>query len=560
MAAGSERPEYERRIAEAESFREIIEEISSWLELRPLLTEIVRHACELLGADDGAIGLHDEARDLMRIEAVWRMPEEEIGMELPRGTGLAGTVLASGAAVRVARYDELPNITRTERSGNAVLGVPIHGRGRLLGFFGVGALPPRAFTAEDEMLLERFARHAAIAIGNAMQFEREQARARRMELIARVSRLVARELDERQLVATAAGIIHDRLGYPNVGIGLIEHGAPDKVAFRAHAGLFERYFAGEYVQSVQTGIVGAAVRERKAQLVNDVSKDPRYHAPPQPLTPTTELAVPIVLGDEVLGVIDIECDQTFVEDDVASLGIIADTLAVALKNARLFGEARQAAVMRERQRLARDLHDSVTQVISSISLIAQSLPDVVGKDAREAGRRAGRIHQLSELAFAEMRALLRELKPAEGPDTPAGEGVRSRGLQDVGRHGLRVALDRLGVALAPETPRVLIEVADTPARSPAHEELLYRICQEALSNAVRHSGARQVRIRVQGDEAGVHCEISDDGRGFDTRRQTQREDGGLGLGSMRERAEAAGGQCTVHSEPGHGTRIVVRLP
>src|SRR5690606_37514490 len=132
-------------------------------------------------------------------------------------------------------------------------------------------------------------------------------------------------------------------------------------------------FEKPYQMPVNKGICGAAVTLREVQVVNDVRDDPRYVAPPVAVNVRTELAVPIVLGDEVFGCINIEGLRPFDEDDVSSVQIIADHLAVAIKNARLSSEARQAAVMRERQRLARDLHDAVIQALSSISLMSQSL-------------------------------------------------------------------------------------------------------------------------------------------------------------------------------------------
>src|SRR6185312_6074050 len=116
---------------------------------------------------------------------------------------------------------------------NAVIGVPIHGHGRLLGFFGIGARPPRQFAAEDLESLQLFARHAAIAIENALRYQREQRRSERMELIARVSRLISSGLEVDQLIETAAQVIHEVLGYPNVVIPLIDKDDPGQMWFRA---------------------------------------------------------------------------------------------------------------------------------------------------------------------------------------------------------------------------------------------------------------------------------------------------------------------------------------
>jgi signal transduction histidine kinase len=552
----------EHALREAEILCQVVEEISSEVELRPLLTRIVTHACELLGADDGAIGLVDPSRRKVRTEAVYRMPTLEQGAEHPVNVGLTGAVLANGEPLLLDRYGDLPEITLPELAENAVIGVPIKSHGRLVGVFGIGARPPRKFHERDLATLQLFARHAAIAIDNAIRYQREKSRSERLALIARVSRLVSAGLEPVELVATAAQVIHEQLGYPNVVIPLLEK---DYLVYRAHAGAYKDMFAEQYRLHVTQGITGAAVRTRNVMLVNDVTRDARYVPPPKPIDVTSELAVPIVLGHEVFGVVNVEGRVQFEKEDISSIQVIADHLAVAIKNARLFDEAREAAIMRERQRLARDLHDSVTQVLSSISLMSQSLVAAWRKDAKEGERRAHRLEELSRLAFAEMRALLLELRPL--PETETHEPAAEPGsLADISCYGLKRALQRLLAVLAPETLDVRIDFANYRYQALEHEEALCRICQEAVSNSLRHSGAQSLSICAEVLENNrVRVEIADNGRGFDTASvasiaASSVGRAGLGMQTMRERAAALGGTTTIHSERGKGTRVIVELP
>lgn len=177
---GTESPEAERFLRLARQYdglRKVVEEISSELELRPLLTSIVRHACELLDARDGSIGLYDERREVFRTEAIYRMPLAELGREMSSGVGLAGMVLSRRSAVVLDRYDQVPLPVLPilpELAANAVLGMPIFWRDRLIGFFGIGAPPPRRFDEKDVEILGLLGRHAAVAIENARLYERVQ--------------------------------------------------------------------------------------------------------------------------------------------------------------------------------------------------------------------------------------------------------------------------------------------------------------------------------------------------------------------------------------------------
>ncbi len=547
-----------------EAFGRILEDIAHELALRPLLTSIARHACELLRADDGAIGLYHPARNIIRVEAIHRLPQVELNAEFPSGRGLMGRILETRAPVVLDRYGDLDAMSLPDLADNAVIGVPVlAASGQLIGAFGIGARPPRRFESSDLTMLQLFARHASIAIQNAVRYEREQRRSERMALIAQVSRLVSSELEPDELVATTADVIHSVLGYPNVVIPLIQRDDEgDYLLFRSHAGAYAQIFSNPYRMPVSRGIIGSAVTKRAAQMVNDVAKDPRYVPPPLPIDVTSELAVPIVHGEEVYGCINIEGKEHFDEDDVRSIEIIADHLAVAIKNNRLWNEARQAAVMRERQRLARDLHDSVSQALSSISMTAQSLVSAYQRDPAEGERRAHRLEELSRLAFAEMRALLRELRPAA---SMAGTPVAKAGVDDVKAFGLQVALRRLASILAPETPSIRLDFADYESQPRHVEEELYLICREALSNAIRHSKARIVRVRATRNIDRISIVISDDGTGFDPVEQSAAAtaggaDHGIGLQTMSERARALGGSCHIASRVGLGTAVDISVP
>jgi signal transduction histidine kinase len=552
-------------LRQRESVRAVVETISGELELQPLLESILRHACELIGAEHGTIGLVDPDRDVIRTAAGYRMPPDEAGAEMPRGVGLAGVVLERGTPVVLDRYGDLAHPTQSGFADHSVIGMPIEWDGRMIGFLGVGT-GTRRMGAEEVETLALFARPAAIAIANAWRYEDERQRADRMALVARVARLVTADLRLDELLQRAADAIHELLGFPNLAIPLIDPEQPGMLVLRVKGGHYKQQIPGEYHIPITTGIMGEAARTRLPVLVNDVTVDPRYLPTPGVTAGRAELAVPIMLGDRVLGVVNVERDEPFCGEDAAIVGIIADQLAVAIDNARLYASAQQVAVLEERQRLARELHDAVTQHLSSLTLIAQTLGPAYGRGREEGESRARRVVELTQVALDEMRVLLAELRPRARngvlggeSDAPAGS-ARAR----LRHHGLAEALALLAGEVSSDALPVDADLVRYVPRPLAEEEALYRIAQEALSNVVKHAGATRARLRLGTEGRDTVLRIADDGRGFSASIERTGEHavqmGGLGLLTMRERATAIGGTIRIDSATGAGTTIEVTVP
>jgi signal transduction histidine kinase len=555
--------ELERLVRQGDILREVIESIGAELDLRSLLTRIVRLACELLDADDGAIGLYDEARGVIRTEAIFRMPEEELRAEMSPGMGLAGQVLLTRAPVVLEHYAMLPRPMRTELAENAVVGVPLFWGDRLVGVFGLGARPPRRFGPADVETLVLFGHHSAIAIENARRHEREARRGERLQTLARIGSIITAGLEPRELLQRTADAIHERLGYPNVAIPLLDPEDPGALVIDVLGGHYRDHVEPGVRLPVTGGIMGAAVRERRTQLVNDVAADPRYIPTPSATGIRAELAVPILLGDETLGVLNVESESPFDEEDATALGVVADHLAVALRNARLFGQAQQLAALEERQRLARDLHDSVVQLLFGATLVAQSVGPAFRRDVKEGESKVQRLVDLTRAALVEMRSLVTGLRPTEPVPELASAESALRGLQRLRQEGLAATLRAYAEEIRPDSLLVELEAGGYTPQPLAREEALYRIGQEALNNVAKHARARRVRLSLRSGGDGVRLDVADDGVGFDpavVARSWSGSGGGLGLVSMRERAEALGGRVRIASGPKGGTSVEVELP
>ena len=539
-----------------ELLSQMVEEISGELALEPLLARLVERACKLIGADDGAIGLYVPERDIIRTAASHAIPEAQLHAELPRGHGLTGRVLELGAPLR-CRYGDLPHPSRSAAKDMNVIGMPIVNRGDLIGVFGIGVWPPKLLGDAEQSLLEHFARHAAVAIVNARRYSDEQRRAARFAMIARVAGLIASESELDQLLQRAADSVHELLGFPSVDIPLIEPPDLQTLVIRIRGGEYKRRIRHVDRLPIDRGIMGAAVRTRRIQLVNDVTADPRYVTPPGVAGARAELAVPMLYGDEVLGVINVEGHRPFDELDRMSLGIVAEHLAVAIHNARLNQQAQRLAVLEERHRLARELHDNVTQILSSISLMSQSLSAAWRRDPADGERRATRMAELAQMAFEEMRALLRELMPGEvavdAGRSPVTLHVLAGALLE--QHGLATAVTRLLPVMVPGRLSLQLDFDGYVPQTSACERALLRVCQEAVSNVIRHAEAARVKVSVRVDPERVQLRVADDGRGL-----PEHAPRGLGLASMGRRLTELGGTLRVRPRRPRGTVLQASVP
>ncbi|MDQ3250443.1 MAG: sensor histidine kinase, partial [Chloroflexota bacterium] len=248
------------------------------------------------------------------------------------------------------------------------------------------------------------------------------------------------------------------------------------------------------------------------------------------------------------------------EADLHSYQITAAQLATALDSRQqisLLGQHnQQLAVWEERRRLARELHDSVTQLLFSMTLIAQTIGPAWRRNTHEGEQRVGRLLELSQAALAEMRALLIELRPAE-PMAPTLPPLP--GLAHVQAHGVVAALRRHFATLDQDELNITLDVAHYVRQPPAHEATLFRITQEALNNIVKHAGATQVQICLAVESNTLNLTIQDNGVGF--RLNAHQSAGtGFGLQTMHERAVALNGNLQIITAPGQGTMIRVVLP
>ena len=295
------------------------------------------------------------------------------------------------------------------------------------------------------------------------------------------------------------------------------------------------------------GLLGTLLSSTAPLRLPDVAADPRFSWWPEAHPRMRSfLGVPIVVRGEVIGAIylaDKEGAAGFDDNDERVTSLLAAHAGVALEHARLYETSRELSIAEERDRLARELHDDTVQTLFSLSLAAEVAAGLVRRDPDAAVAEIARIQELARAAVAELRAVVFDLRPAALATDGLVAAVRSR-LDLLARsHGVATALDVTG---------------DGPL-DPAVEVTSFRIVQEALANAARHASATRIDVAIHLGPEAVALSVVDDGLGFDPASPAIRARR-LGLTSMRERAEAAGGSLEIESGPGAGTTVRAELP
>ncbi|HEY3020961.1 MAG TPA: GAF domain-containing sensor histidine kinase [Solirubrobacteraceae bacterium] len=287
------------------------------------------------------------------------------------------------------------------------------------------------------------------------------------------------------------------------------------------------------------GLLGAMLETAAPFRTHDIHAHPRFRGwwPSRHPDMRSFLGVPIVGPDGVIGAFYLtvkEGADAFGPDDQEVIELLAAHAAIAITNARLYERNRELSILSERNRLALELHDVVSQKLFSLVLTAEAAGTLLERDAPAARAHVTRLQELARQALDELRALILELRPP-----------------DLERDGLRGALRKhVEVLRALEPVQIELEVDDG---TEGDGEVL-RIAQEALHNAQRHAGAQRVAVRLGGREGRLVLEVADDGAGFDPADPELRSRR-LGLTSMEERARRIGGRLEIRSAPGAGTTV-----
>jgi len=517
-------------------------------DLPDVLSAALQALIQALGLEAAAIGTLDAGSDELVFAAGLGPPATLEAMRVPSNLGalyrraLADAPASPPADAQIAG----PGVETLAGSpdGTGTLGVLVAARGRPMGVLAVLPRVDQTLGAEEAQLLTTVGQQLGLAIESHRLFADAQRRADLFQLLSDVGGHITAILSQDELLGAIVDSIHRRLGYERVAIGLVEDGHVIMKAGAGGAWDLPAHQPPRFVVGEQ-GLIGWAAASGETLLVPDVNADARYVPLPDSVGTCSELVVLLRAGDTVLGVLDVqsECRQTFTETDRTVLESLAAQATIAIENARLAQRSHQMAVLEERTRIARDLHDAVSQTLWSAGLIAEVLPGLWRTNRAEGRRSLLRLQQLTHGALAELRMLLLELRPA---------ALAAADLGDLLKHLADGTTSRKKLAM--------VVHADGRVDLPTDVKIgLYRIAQEAVNNVVKHAQATRIAIRLETQGDAVSLRIEDNGRcpPMEDRRPTGP---GLGREIMLERAEALHARLAVEPVPGGGQRVQVTWP
>ncbi len=474
----------------------------------------------------------------------------ELGaMRVPVDGSLPGAAVASGRPqIMRSPFRGAPDQGRMAAEladARSLLVLPLRARERTLGTLSAYARHPNAFHSGHVELLATFANQAAMSLDNARLYGELQSRLEEMVGLQRLGTLLLEEHDFDRVLQAICEQLQRLTDAGGVGLALLEDD-PRYLEMRTVVGPSANALRGARIPT-EGSFAAEALRTNRPQRSDDAQNDPRGYKQSLVLGNThTILSVPMKTRQRTVGVLSIynkQAEGGFTDRDADLATFFANSAAAAIENARLYERTREYAVVEERNRLARELHDSVTQSLFSVSLLSEAALSLLERDPSKARERLERANELAQGALAEMRALIFQLRPMT---------LQEEGLLSAIKKHLAALLSRHGRV-------VELKVTGSVRRLPAGvEEAAFRIVQESLNNVVKHANAPRAQVALHFEPRLLKLSTADNGVGFDPNARPRAHT--MGMASMRERAQSVGGDISVESAPARGTRVSADLP
>ncbi|MDF2960783.1 MAG: histidine kinase [Paenibacillus sp.] len=528
----------------------IAEMLNQSNELEPVLNTVLEKLLELTGLRTGWIFLSNAYMEYACVADFGLPPALDENDKRPMRCGSCWCLdrFWDGRlknAVNILSCKRLEDATELRRGDTCGIThhatIPLRAGERLLGVMNVGAPGKSRFTEEELALLQAVAFQIGSAIERTRLYAGEQRRADLYSRLGEFSRALGSGTDAVQLAERAVALIGEHFDWP---FAALFEPRGDNLILRTVYTDGRTAYPNVQVDSHSISWLNSCIREKR--LIKAAGGEAGLLAEQLKLrriVPQIRLffAAAVPVGGQHAGALVLGCSKSseFDRHDGEVIEALAEHIAAALESARLEEKRRELARLEERNRLARDLHDSVSQMLFSLSMTARGVEGLLNGSNPDGARSAVRdIQSLSQQALKEMRALILQLRPS-GLEAGLLSALREYGE----KLGLRVVTRLTGVR---ELPRGI-------------EEALWRIGQEALNNVSKHAGTGEASILLQLDESSALLRIEDTGRGVPKRSRMDNQTS-IGLSTMRERAEALGGHFRLTSAYRKGTVVEVTVP
>jgi signal transduction histidine kinase len=521
--------------------------LSSELSLPAVLQRIIEIAVDITGARYGALGVIADGR-LTDFITVGLTDEQRAAIgALPTGHGILGLLIHRGTERTPVRIDDITQhpaahgFPPNHPPMRSFLGAPIVVRGHVFGdVYLTDKQGAAGFTDEDADAVLVLASQAGVAIENARLYEETERRARWLDAVREVTSVVLTGSDPADALPLIARRAREVLDADLASIAVPD--GPDELVVRAADGAHADAVAQQRVPR-DGSLSGSVMRSGRTEVVDDVSADPRAFRPVADLGDMGP-AVYVPLGTEArpigaLSVVNARGGRPFSRDDVRIVEAFGGQAALAIEYMRAQEGLRQVAVLEDRERIARELHDGVIQALFAVGMGLQATAAVTQDDG---------VSSRVELAVADIDRVIRDLRnyifglrPGVLADRHLGEALRDLVTEFEAKTGVVTVAD-----VSDDAASFLASCAGD----------VLQLAREALSNVGRHASATTCRLTLRSDDIRCVLEVDDDGVGFDP-AVVERGDG---LANLEKRAAELGGKLTMESTSGEGATVRVELP
>ena len=543
-----ERADFFRLVAELSS------RMSSTLDLDDALSQIVRDIRDAFDCYHVGIGLVEGEDVIYKFGAGASSDNPDFRFDPARlkvgGEGLTGWVAKTGEPILAPDVSQDPRyVAMRHLNTKSELVIPIRAKGEVIGVLDLQSDRLNAFGQADLITVQSLANEAGVSIENARLFESERRRNERMAAINAVALNVSSVLTLGELLPHVVQLARETFGYYAVCVFLASDDEREVVLEAVDSGDSAVPARGTRMAAGGEGIVGYVAGSGLPWMTGDVSIDPRYsNLGIEGSKTKSEMAMPIKQGDLVVGVLDVHSERADAFDDTDMLiaQTLANQLAVAIENARIFDEARDLAVLEERNRMAREIHDTLAQGFTGIVIQLEAGEQAMERDMDETRSHMGMAKSLARECLAEARRSVWNLLP---------EALEQNPLDVI----IQTEVERFAQTSKAQAEFTLMGMRrQLPAVAQA---ALMRICQESLSNIGKYANADTVDVTLDFALDTVTLTVADDGAGFDPDAvRIEEGGGGFGIIGMRQRARLLRGDVTITSAPGEGAKIEARIP